>query len=59
MVTETVFSIPGLGRLFVTAIGSYDYPVMLAVGSIILVGVMVTNLLADLALAAMNPQIRL
>lgn len=59
VVTETVFSIPGLGRLFVTAIGSYDYPVMLAVGSIILVGVMVTNLLADLALAAMNPQIRL
>jgi peptide/nickel transport system permease protein len=59
VVTETVFSIPGIGRLFVTAIGSYDYPVMLAVGCIVLVGVMVTNLIADIGLAAMNPQIRL
>jgi len=59
VVTETVFSIPGVGRLFVTAIGSYDYPVILAVGCIVLVGVMLINLLADIALAAINPQIRL
>lgn len=59
VVTETVFSIPGVGRLFVAAIGSFDYPVMLAVGCIVLVGVMTTNLIADIALAAMNPQIRL
>lgn len=59
VVTETVFSIPGVGRLFVMAIGSYDYPVILAVGCIVLVGVMLINLLADIALAAMNPQIRL
>jgi len=59
VVTETVFSIPGIGRLFVSAIGSYDYPVILAVGCIVLVGVMLINLLADIALAAINPQIRL
>lgn len=59
VVTETVFSIPGMGRLFVSAIGSYDYPVMLAVGMIILVAVMVMNLLADIALAAVNPQVKL
>jgi peptide/nickel transport system permease protein len=59
VVTETVFSIPGLGRLFVSAIGGYDFPVMLAMGMIVLAGVMVANLLADLLLAAINPQIRL
>jgi peptide/nickel transport system permease protein len=59
VVTETVFSIPGLGRLFVTAIGGYDFPVILAMGMIVLAGVMVCNLLADMTLAAVNPQIRL
>ncbi|WP_431281309.1 ABC transporter permease [Humitalea sp. 24SJ18S-53] len=59
VVTETVFSIPGLGRLFVSAIGAYDFPVMLAMGMIVLAGVTVTNLAADMILAAINPQIRL
>lgn len=59
VVTETVFSIPGMGQLFVRAISSYDYPVMLAVGMVVLTGVMLTNLLADAVQAAINPQIRL
>jgi peptide/nickel transport system permease protein len=59
VVTETIFSIPGLGRVFVTAISSYDYPVILALGMLILAGVMLTNLGADLLLAAMNPTVRL
>jgi peptide/nickel transport system permease protein len=59
VVTETVFSIPGLGRVFVTAIAAYDFPVMLAMGMIVLTGVMLINLLADLVLASVNPQIRL
>ena len=59
VVTETVFSIPGLGRLFVGAIGSYDFPVVLAMGMIVLTSVMVCNLLADIVLASLNPQIRL
>lgn len=59
VVTETVFSIPGMGQLFVRAIASYDYPVMLAVGMVVLAGVMLTNLVADAVQAAINPQIRL
>lgn len=59
VVTETVFSIPGLGRLFVSSITGHDFPVMLAIGVIIIVGVVVMNLLADILYTVVNPQIRL
>jgi peptide/nickel transport system permease protein len=59
VVTETVFSVPGVGRLFVDSIGARDFPVMLAVGMLIIVAVMLTNLLADIVYTIVNPQIRL
>ena len=59
VVTETVFSIPGVGRLFVDSIGTHDFPVMLAVGMMIIVSVMLMNLAADLLYTVVNPQIRL
>ncbi len=58
VVTETIFSMPGTGRLFVASIESRDFPVMLAIGMLIVVGVVVMNLLADIAYAVVNPQIR-
>jgi len=59
VVTETVFSVPGMGRLFVDSITSHDFPVMLAVGMIIIVGVVLLNLLADILYTIVNPRIRL
>lgn len=59
VVTETVFSVPGMGRLFVDSITSHDFPVMLAVGMIIIVGVVLLNLLADILYTIINPRIRL
>lgn len=59
VVTETVFSIPGVGRLFVDSITGHDFPVMLAIGMVIIVGVMLMNLLADLLYTVVNPQITL
>jgi len=59
VVTESVFSIPGLGNLFVGAIMARDFPVMLAVSMLIIVGVVAMNLLADLVYTMANPQIRL
>jgi peptide/nickel transport system permease protein len=58
VVTETIFSMPGTGRLFVSSIEGRDFPVMLAIGMLIVVGVVITNLLADIAYTIANPQIR-
>lgn len=59
VVTETVFSMPGIGRLFVGAIAGRDFPVMLAVGMLIVVGVVAMNLVADILYRVVNPQIRI
>jgi peptide/nickel transport system permease protein len=56
VVPETLFSMPGMGRL--NAISARDFPVMLAVGMTIIVGVMLLNLLADLMYGLVNPLVR-
>jgi peptide/nickel transport system permease protein len=58
VVTETIFSMPGTGRLFVASIEARDFPVMLAIGMLIVVGVVLMNLLADIGYAVVNPRIR-
>lgn len=58
VVTETIFSMPGMGRLFVSSIEARDFPVMLAVSMLIVIGVVTMNLLADIGYEVANPQIR-
>jgi ABC-type dipeptide/oligopeptide/nickel transport system permease component len=58
VLTETVFNIPGLGRMIFDAIASRDYPVVVA-GVIWMALAFVTlNLLVDLTYAALDPRIR-
>ena len=59
VVTESLFSIPGVGSLLVNSIMSRDYPVMLAIGMITIIAVILMNALADALYAVANPQIRL
>ena len=59
VVTESLFSIPGIGSLLVTSILSRDYPVVLAIGMIVVFGVVVANAAADALYAVANPQIRI
>ena len=59
VITEVVFSLPGVGRTFVSAIRGNDYPVILAVGMIVLTGMMITNLVAEVLIASINPKVRL
>ena len=59
LVTETVFSWPGMGLLFINALSTRDYPVLMA---ILIVGAFVVvlgNLLADLISALIDPRIKL
>jgi peptide/nickel transport system permease protein len=59
VVTETVFSMPGIGRLFVASIAAHDFPVMLAISMMVVAAVVVMNIVTDLVYTLINPQIRL
>jgi peptide/nickel transport system permease protein len=58
ILTETIFSWPGLGRLVVDRILSRDYPVVQ--GSVLVIAMMfvVVNLLVDISYAYLDPRIR-
>jgi oligopeptide transport system permease protein len=58
LVTETVFSLPGLGKLIVNGAGNRDYTLVLGLVVLITVIAVTLNLLADLAYAALDPKIR-
>lgn len=59
VITETVWSWPGLGRLFVNANFQRDYPVILAGFVIGAVGVIIGNLLSDVLYGVIDPRVRL
>jgi len=59
LVTETVFTWPGMGRLFLDSLGYRDYPVVMGILMFTAVMVLVGNLLADLLCAVVDPRIRL
>jgi peptide/nickel transport system permease protein len=58
VVTETVFAIPGLGRLIVEAVANRDYPIIQ--GSILLVGLsyVLINLIVDLLYCYFDPRVK-
>jgi ABC-type dipeptide/oligopeptide/nickel transport system permease component len=58
IITETVFSWPGIGRLAVQAIYDRDYPVVEVVVLIAALSFVLINLAVDLAYAALDPRIR-
>jgi peptide/nickel transport system permease protein len=58
VITETVFAWPGIGRLFVQAMFSRDYPLLMG---ILLLGstmVVVFNLVADVLYGVLDPRVR-
>lgn len=59
IVVETVFSIPGLGQLFVTSVQRLDYQVMQAIVLLFAIAVVLGNLLTDLTYAYIDPRIRI
>jgi len=58
VVIETVFNIPGVGRLIISAVLRRDYPVVQGVVLLIAVTYTVINLLVDLAYLLIDPRIR-
>ena len=59
LVTETVFTWPGMGRLFLDSLGYQDYPVVMGLLMFSAILVLLSNLAADLLTAFVDPRIRL
>jgi peptide/nickel transport system permease protein len=58
VVTESVFNIPGIGRLTVDAVLARDYPVIQAMILLTSLIYVVVNLLIDVAYTLLDPRIR-
>ncbi len=58
LVTETVFTWPGMGRLFVDSIGYRDYPVLMGILMFTALLVVAGSLLADLLYGVIDPRVR-
>jgi len=59
IITENVFSYPGMGKYFLDAFGEGDFPLLMPWMVIIVASVLFFNLLADVAYAWLDPRIRL
>jgi peptide/nickel transport system permease protein len=58
VVVETVFNIPGLGRLIISAVLRRDYPVVQGVVLVIAGLYMLVNLLVDLSYLVIDPRVK-
>ena len=58
LITETIFSWPGMGRLFIQAILQSDYPVLMAVVSFLSVVIVLANIFADVLYGLLDPRIQ-
>ena len=56
--TETIYSWPGMGSLFVDAVAARDYPMVMGIMLVTAIVVLVANLMTDLAYAVFDPRIR-
>jgi ABC-type dipeptide/oligopeptide/nickel transport system permease component len=58
VLVETVFAIPGVGRLLVSSIFGQDYVVVQAITLVIAVIILLVNLIVDISYAWLDPRIR-
>ena len=58
VITETIFGIPGVGRLAVDAIGNRDMPLLQGTVLFTTVLIILGNLVADLLYSVLDPKIR-
>lgn len=58
IVTEGIFAYPGLGSLYLNAIGAYDWPIVMAYLLIVTALTVLANILADVLYAVADPRIR-
>jgi peptide/nickel transport system permease protein len=57
VLVETVFAIPGMGRLLVTSVQNHDYPYIQAIVLLIAVAIVLANLIVDLSYIWVDPRV--
>jgi len=58
VVTETIFAWPGMGRLYLDSVSRLDYSVLMAILTVSAALLLLSNLIADLLYAYLDPRIR-
>jgi peptide/nickel transport system permease protein len=58
VVTETVFGLPGVGRLIVEAVQSRDYPVIQGILLVVAISYVFINFTTDIAYGFLDPRVR-
>jgi peptide/nickel transport system permease protein len=58
IVTESIFSWPGVGRLYIESVRNFDYTILMGILLFTAIIVVLANLLADIAYAIIDPRIR-
>jgi len=59
IITESIFAWPGMGRLYLLALGDYDYPVAMAIFFILAILTVIATLLRDVLYTVADPRISL
>jgi peptide/nickel transport system permease protein len=57
IVTESIFTWPGMGQLFFGALNDFDYPLMMGILFVSAILIVLGNLLADIMYAVIDPRI--
>ena len=58
IIIESIFGWPGMGRLYIAAILTIDYPVVMAIVMVIGIGIVIMNIVADVLYGVLDPRVR-
>ena len=58
VIMEQIFALPGMGRAFIQALNTRDYPVISAINTIVASLVLLSNIIVDISYAWLDPRIR-
>jgi len=58
-VVEKIFSVPGMGRFFITAVTNRDYPLIMGVTIVYTALITLMNLIVDVVYTLLDPRVRL
>uniref|UniRef100_A0A7J3ZJG4 ABC transporter permease n=1 Tax=Fervidicoccus fontis TaxID=683846 RepID=A0A7J3ZJG4_9CREN len=59
VITETIFSWPGVGRLTIEAVQSRDYPLLMGIFLLSAISVVIANLITDIIYTIIDPRVKL